>query len=80
MRQAQLELNEPPEGITMQRLFSGQKSFAIMLHADAEKVRPGLKGNLIVQAVAGGAGARRRLLGTLPAIPFEVVQSDEVSP
>ena len=80
VRQAQLELNEPPEGITMQRLFSGQKSFAIMLHADAEKVRPGLKGNLIVQAVAGGAGARRRLLGTLPAIPFEVVQSDEVSP
>ena len=80
LRQAQLELNEPPEGITMQRLFSGQKSFAIMLHADAEKARPGFKGNLIVEAVAGGSGARRRWLGTLPAIPFEIVAADEPSP
>ena len=58
----------------------------MVLASDAAKAKPGLKGNLIVNVYAtrtppGGnkadkapAPARRVLLDTLPAIPFEVVQ------
>ena len=56
-----------------------------MLHADVEKVKPGLKGNLIVDAFTERtmdpsgdgkqpANKRRVPLGTLPAIPFEIVK------
>jgi hypothetical protein len=75
------ELSEPPEGITVQDISSDAKGTDIVLHSDAAKAKPGLKGNLIVQAVgdrppaAGKAKAirQRSPLGTLPAIPFEVV-------
>jgi hypothetical protein len=52
-----------------------------VLQCDA-KVKPGLKGNLIVDASSdrpaapkdkGAKPARRRPSATLPAIPFEVV-------
>ena len=56
----------------------------LVLKCDAAKAAPGLKGNLIVNAFGGGAGARaagkpqgnqrRAPLGTLPAIPFEIVE------
>ena len=75
-------LNEPPEGIAIKNVSSNSEGVFITLLADGGKVKPGLKGNLIVDAfmerdVNSGAGkkaqTRKQALGTLPAIPFEVV-------
>jgi hypothetical protein len=78
-----LALNEPPEGIAIRNVATGPDGLGILLSADAAKVKPGLKGNLIVEAflertagvpAAKKQGAQRRQpLGTLPAIPFEIV-------
>jgi hypothetical protein len=80
--QIQFALNEPPEGISLQSVSAEGGGLAIVLRADAAKVKPGVQGNLIVDAFrTGGAGFqpannrnRRAPIGTLPAIPFEVVQ------
>ena len=76
------ELSDPPEGITLSDLTVTQAETQFGLQADANKINPGIRGNLIV-AVSGervapangpNAGARRRLpIGTLPAIAFEIV-------
>ncbi len=81
--QVQLELSEPPEGIAVQSITVNPAGAEIVLQSDAAKVKSGLAGNLIVNAFverelpAGAAKAaanRRRIpLGTLPAIPFEIV-------
>jgi len=76
-----LELGEPPDGITIQNISPIREGAEIELAADAAKVRPGLKGNLVVNAFAarpqaagkGPANNRRPFAGTLPAIPFEIV-------
>jgi hypothetical protein len=79
-----LELNQPPEGIAIQEVETVRDGVAIVLRADAAKVKAGLKGNLIVDAYMERAanpdaklpGAQRRVpLGTLPAIPFEIVEN-----
>jgi hypothetical protein len=81
----ELELSNPPEGIAIQKVAAVEGGAEIWLTADASKVKPGLKGNLIVNLAAsktatgtpkgkGPANARRGSAGTLPAIPFEVVQ------
>jgi hypothetical protein len=74
-----LELNAPPEGIAIQNVETIRDGVAIVLKVDA-KAKAGLKGNLIVDAFMERAApnvpqsARRRVpLGTLPAIPFEVI-------
>lgn len=79
------ELNGPPEGIAIERLAPDPDGLAIVLRADAGKVKPGLKGNLIVEAFTEGvpnpqasqqkAAPRRVRLGTLPAVPFEIVEA-----
>ncbi len=80
----QLELNEPPDGITIASVSAEGTEAEILLHSDAAKLKPGVKGNLIVnvmvkraQAKPAGGKARasqpRVALGTLPAIPFEIV-------
>ena len=83
--QVQFVLNEPPEGVAIQDVSPVQGGVAVVLRADAEKVKPGLKGNLIVDAFMertvrpqdgkARVDRRRMPLGTLPAIPFEIVQS-----
>jgi hypothetical protein len=79
-----LELNQPPEGIAIQTVETVREGVAITLRADPAKVKAGLKGNLIVDAFMERAAnpdakqpaARRRVpLGTLPAIPFEIVEN-----
>jgi len=74
-------LSDPPEGIALKRASLSPDGFTLQLSADPAKVKPGLRGNLIVevflnQAVPGSQGkpaARRRVpVGALPAIPFEV--------
>ncbi len=79
----QLELSDAPEGITIQNVSPSREGTEIVLQSDAAKVKPGLKGNLIVNAfaerpAAAGKGKaqgvqRRAPVATLPAIPFEVV-------
>ena len=76
MDQVRFELNAPPAGIAIRKVPSGQGGVAIELRSDAAKVEPGLKGNLIVDVLRQNSkqGNRRRaVLGTLPAIPYEVV-------
>jgi hypothetical protein len=71
-----LALNGPPEGITIQKVETVREGVAIVLRADAAKVKAGLKGNLIVDAfVERPANPGRRVpFGTLPAIPFAIVE------
>jgi hypothetical protein len=80
--QFQLELSEPPEGITIKNVSPSGFASEIVLQSDATKIKPGLEGNLIVNAYAaksdaaktkGKANLRRAALGSLPAIPFEIV-------
>jgi hypothetical protein len=80
-----LELSDPPEGITIGKVAAVSEGAEIEVCSDAAKAKPGLKGNLIVnifqgQFLAAAAKAkkqgsqRRAAVGTLPAIPFEIVQ------
>jgi len=79
----QLELSEPPAGIAIKNVSPTRDGAEIVFATDSKKVKPGLQGNLIVNAFAPGTetagktkgqGSRRRAsLGTLPAIPFEIV-------
>jgi len=84
----QLELNDPPEGITIKRVTPTREGREIVIAADAAKAKPGLKGNLIVSLFGEnnpqfGKGKaqpqqqqqqRRFPFATLPAIPFEIIQ------
>ncbi|MGA2724143.1 MAG: PPC domain-containing protein [Bryobacteraceae bacterium] len=79
----QYELSEPPEGIALRGASPGRDGTEIVLACDAAKAKPGLRGNLIVnisaervaQAANGAPPANRQRvsLGTLPAVPFEIV-------
>jgi len=81
--QVKLELSEPPEGIAIQKISPEKNGVSILLSVEDGKVKPGLKGNLIVNAFTERAQRsksgtkktrnRRVPLGTLPAIPFEIV-------
>jgi hypothetical protein len=79
----ELELSEPPDGISLRDVVVGESSAEFVLEADASKVTPGLRGNLILivsgERVPPQRGnqpppaARRRVpIGTLPAVPFEI--------
>jgi hypothetical protein len=77
-----VELTEAPEGITVKRARSTRDGLEVVLACDAAKSKPGLQGNLILSVFAerpttksGKAGkqAQRSSLGTMPAVPFEVV-------
>jgi hypothetical protein len=80
--QLQFELSDPPEGISIKDVSSSAGGMEIVLQSDAAKVKPGLKGNLIVSVFIKRAGvpakkaaaAQRPVpMTTLPAIPFEIV-------
>jgi len=86
--QVQLALNDPPEGISME-VSPLRDGVSLQLRADAHKAKPGLRGNLIVDAflertVTPPDGRppvkRRQPLGTLPAIPFEIVATTPPRP
>jgi hypothetical protein len=80
-----LELDAPPDGISLEKISAAGTQAEITLRSDAAKIKPGAKGNLIVnitnkspqQPARAGAPARANqkppVLGTLPAIPFEIV-------
>jgi hypothetical protein len=84
----QLELSFPPDGITVESVVPEGPGIAVTINADAEKVQPGLKGNLIFNAVREStrvssdgktSSIQRSSLGILPAMPFEVVPSRRTS-
>jgi hypothetical protein len=76
-----ITLNDPPEGITIQSVTSGRDSVSVVLRADGAKAKPGMKGNLILDAFVertvtnpqNKQVTRRQPLGTLPAAPYEIV-------
>jgi len=80
----QLELSEPPKGVTLGEVTAAPDGLAFVLKADSKAAQVGYADNLIVSAFAeieGGppgtkaAAQRRRVaLGVLPAIPFEIVR------
>ena len=83
-QQVTLALSNPPEGISIVDVSKGDGALEVRLRADS-KVKPGLRGNLIVEASMTrprnaanpnpGPNANRPFpIGTLPAIPFEIVQ------
>jgi hypothetical protein len=81
--ETQLELSDPPEGIVINKASYSNWTASIVLHCDAEKAKPGLKGNLIVNGFKYWTKTNedgkvlesgRMILGPLPAIPFEVVK------
>ena len=80
--QVRVSLNDPPEGIAVREVTRTPEGIAIVLAADGKRVKPGLQGNLVLDAFreppANAANPRpnanrRQALGTLPAVPFEVV-------
>jgi hypothetical protein len=80
--QIQLALSDPPDGIGIADVSQAGGFLTVRFSADG-KVKPGLAGNLIVEASAikpSGASdpppknKRPVPLGILPAIPYEVVQ------
>jgi hypothetical protein len=81
---AQFELSNPPDGIAIQSVSPTRDGVEIVLQTDTAKVKPGLKGNLIINGYAPrpveagpakpkGNNNQRMSLGALPAIPFEIV-------
>ena len=83
----QLELSEPPDGVSIQKSSEGPGVIEIVFAADAVKAKPGQQGNLILIATGERANApekkeekgkkkldaRRIPLSALPAIPYEIV-------
>ena len=80
----ELVLNEGPEGLTVESAVFAEGSVTLQFKADAQKVKPGTKGNLIVEGFveraqgrrdSGKSGQTRRVsIGVLPAIPFEILE------
>ena len=83
LRDIQLELNEPPEGVTLHDVTVVPEGLAFRLKADKDAMKSGFADNLIIEAFAkrvrrdqGGKTSKKKQrvsLGVLPAIPFEIV-------
>jgi len=80
--QIQVDLSDPPEGITVDSASWIERGLALVLRGDAAKVQPGLKGNLMANAFLqtkatdqdGKTRDVRNFIGPLPALPFEIVK------
>jgi len=84
LEKIQFELVDPPDGISVAESSLNGQEAEFVLQADAAKAKPGVLGNLVVTMVGERAPAandkpaaprRQRLpMGTLPALPFEIVK------
>ena len=80
----QLELKEPPEGVTLHDVSVVPEGLAFQLSADKDAIQSGFADNLIVEAFRESApkqqegkpaaAKRRTSMGIFPAIPIEIVQ------
>ena len=83
-RQVELELNQPPPGITLQRVTSDADGLTLELAADGNLAKVGPTENLIIEAFMkterarkdgpAGGDAQRVSIGVLPALSAEVVR------
>ena len=79
--QVKFELDAPPKGIAVKDVSSDNGEVELLLSAEFENPRSGMKGNLILNAFLettaetkeGKPTTQRSYLGMLPAVPFEVV-------
>ncbi|MCX7008146.1 MAG: PPC domain-containing protein, partial [Kiritimatiellaeota bacterium] len=72
----EMELTDPPDGITIKKFVPGKNGAEIILAADGEKIKAGQKGNLIVAVMAKPKDksiTQKFQVQTLPAIPYEVM-------
>lgn len=86
INRVKLVLSEGPDGVTLQEVKVDGADLVVVLRADAQKAKAGLRGNLIFgaflepvnrQTAPPGqrpAAQRRAAVGNLPAIPFETVK------
>jgi hypothetical protein len=82
----QLELDNPPEGISLTNVSAIPAGFELVFSCDAEKIKLGAAGNLICDVVpknfGQGNGQKKGVnlqrkaaaIATLPAVPFTVAQ------
>jgi len=77
-----VELSEPPDGFSVQKVSAEGDGVAVVVYADAAKVKAGQKGNLIFNVFSEQpilsegkptGRTRRTPVGLLPAVPFEIV-------
>lgn len=83
LQQVQLELSDPPKGISLSNVNVTPTGLAFDLKAEGDALKPGYADNLIVEgfieiekAKPNGKSApqkQRTPVGALPAIPFEIV-------
>ena len=83
VQSVKMTLSEPPDGLSIQKVTVSDDGIKVALRADAAKLKPGWKGNAIIEAsvervpdVQKGKVKpikRRVSLGMLPAIPLEIV-------
>ncbi len=83
LQKLQLTLHDAPAGVSIEEVSLTSDGATVVLTADEEKVKPGQRGNLIVDAAVermvtpknGKAKPQKRTvsLGSLPAVPFEIV-------
>jgi hypothetical protein len=83
VQSVKMTLSAPPDGLSIQKVTVSDDGIKVALRADAAKLKPGWKGNAIIEAsvervpdVQKGKVKpikRRVSLGMLPAIPLEIV-------
>jgi hypothetical protein len=79
----QLQLNQPPEGVSLGEVSVGPAGFSVQLKADRDLAQAGFADNLIIEAfretvVRQKDGTptnqkRRSSMGLLPAVPIQIV-------
>lgn len=84
MQGIQLELSEPPAGISIQDVNSTPGEVTFRLKADGNAIKTGFSDNLIIQAFSetivknpadpNKVQRRRNFAGILPAIPIQIIQ------
>ena len=81
----EVELSDPPEGVTIGSVSRFDKGLVLLFRGDAEKAKLGLMVNLIANASQqrtlkekdGKTREYRSVIGLLPAIPFEIVKPSQ---
>jgi len=77
-----LQLDNPPDGLSLQKVSPIGSGLEMVLACDAEKIKPGESGNLILNVLPNFQGStkinkggqrRTAAVATLPAIPYKIV-------
>ena len=77
-----LQLDNPPDGLSLQKVSPLASGLELVVACDAEKIKPGDSGNLILNVVPNFQGStkinkggqrRNAAVATLPAIPYKIV-------